>query len=194
LSLGEAALRPLLTLKQILWRIRGFQARHSRRKRWRPSVGLAVVGTLIITALILTLFSVDPSHFGGGVRDQRSVLDGGLTVIDGDTVRWKGRRVRLVGFDAPETGKRANCSSERLSGEKATARLNVLISNGDAKLDMVRCACPRGTEGTDECNFGRACGVLTVNGRDVGQTLVLEGLARPYLCGQFSCPPRGSWC
>ena len=26
-----------------------------------------------------------------------------ITVVDGDTVRWHGQSVRLVGFDAPET-------------------------------------------------------------------------------------------
>jgi endonuclease YncB( thermonuclease family) len=110
------------------------------------------------------------------------------------TMRWKGNRVRLVGFDAPETGDRARCSSERIRGEKATARLKLLISSGTTKLEMIRCACRPGTEGTDACNFGRACGVLTVNGLDVGHTLISEGLARPYRCGQFTCPPRGSWC
>jgi endonuclease YncB( thermonuclease family) len=32
-----------------------------------------------------------------------------IFVIDGDTISARGRVVRLVGFDAPETGNRARC-------------------------------------------------------------------------------------
>jgi hypothetical protein len=34
-----------------------------------------------------------------------------------------------------------------------------------------------------------------VDGVDVGATLIGEGLAVPYRCGQTSCPPRPqAWC
>ena len=32
-----------------------------------------------------------------------------------------------------------------------------------------------------ECNHGRARGMLTAGGRDVGATLISEGLAKPYV-------------
>jgi endonuclease YncB( thermonuclease family) len=102
--------------------------------------------------------------------------------------------VRLVGFDAPETGTHARCQSERVRADKSTARLRELIANATATLKLVPCACPGGTEGTEACNYGRSCGVLTINGRDAGDILIAKGLARPYQCGRFSCPPRGSWC
>ena len=57
------------------------------------------------------------------------------TVIDGDTVRWQGQTVRLVGFDTPETGNRARCASERNRGDKATARLRELIVSGNVTVD-----------------------------------------------------------
>jgi len=42
------------------------------------------------------------------------------------------------------------------------------------------------------CNYGRACGYLTV-GQDVSDALIAENLAHPLICGQFSCPKRKAW-
>ncbi len=115
--------------------------------------------------------------------------------LDGDTVRHDGRIYRLVGFDTPETGNRASCAAERDAGERAAARLRELIATArHLALDAVPCSCRPGTEGTALCNYGRACGVLTINGRDAGDILIHEGLARRYTCGPHSCPRRAPWC
>jgi micrococcal nuclease len=73
---------------------------------------------------------------------------------------------------------------------RATLRLRDLVNGGDLDLKLVRCSCAKGTEGTRLCNYGRACGVLTAKGKDVGATLIAEGLARPYVCGHDRCPKR----
>lgn len=120
-----------------------------------------------------------------------------IFVIDGDTVglRDGGRDVRLIGLNAPETGIRALCPAEAERGQRATARLRDLIRGGKATVELVRCSCPPGTEGTMACNFGRRCGVLRVNGRDVATTLIAEQLAVPFHCGATSCPPvPRPWC
>ena len=117
-----------------------------------------------------------------------------ITVIDGDTILAKGRTVRLVGFDTPETGNRARCTREREVADRATAQLRSLVAGGGLELKMVACACPPGTAGTSACNFGRACGELRAYGRDVGATMISYLLAKPYHCGASSCPPRPSWC
>jgi endonuclease YncB( thermonuclease family) len=102
---------------------------------------------------------------------------------------------RLIGFDAAETGDQARCAYERELGDRATARLRQLIgSAASSELTPVPCACRPGTHGTRECNYGRSCGTLRANGRDVGPVLIAEGLARRYVCGATSCPPRQSWC
>jgi hypothetical protein len=35
---------------------------------------------------------------------------------------------------------------------------------------------------------------LRVDGKDVGDVLIAENLAHPYVCGKYSCPRRQSWC
>jgi hypothetical protein len=64
----------------------------------------------------------------------------------------------------------------------------------DPRLTRVVCACRPGLEGTQNCNFGRLCGSLSIGGRDVGSILIGEGLAHPYVCGTTSCPQRRPWC
>jgi endonuclease YncB( thermonuclease family) len=119
-----------------------------------------------------------------------------IRVIDGDTIRvyHKQPNVRLVGFNAPET-RRAACDAEGELGARATRRLRDLVRDDDLDFEFVPCSCPAGTEGTPACNYGRRCGTLKANGRDVGAILISEGLAVPFLCGATRCPktPR-PWC
>ena len=117
-----------------------------------------------------------------------------IEVIDGDTIRANGRTVRLIGFDTPEARYHARCESERTLAARATFRLRQLVSRGGLDLQLVPCACRRGTEGTPHCNYGRACGTLTAAGKDVGELLISEGLARNYVCGRTTCLHRESWC
>ena len=124
----------------------------------------------------------------------KPIAPGAVQVVDGDTIRLRRQTVRLVGFDTPETGIDARCEGERNLAARATARLRALVAGGRLDLQIVSCSCRPGTEDTQRCNYGRACGVLKARGRDVGATLISEGLARSYVCGASSCPPRSSWC
>ncbi|MFB9267506.1 thermonuclease family protein [Bradyrhizobium erythrophlei] len=118
-----------------------------------------------------------------------------IEVVDGDTVRAGGYAYRLVGFDTPEKGNLARCDDERQLAYSATDRLRQLTVRGRPSLRRVPCAgCRSGDEGTQRCNYGRLCGILTVDGRDVGQILIGERLAHPYVCGPRGCPPKQSWC
>jgi endonuclease YncB( thermonuclease family) len=119
---------------------------------------------------------------------------GAIEVVDGDTIRTGGRTFRLVGFDTPEAGSRARCEHERTLAAAASRRLHHLVAGGGLDLERVACSCPPGTEGTPRCNHGRLCGTLTARGRDVGAILINEGLARPFVCGLWSCPAQQSWC
>jgi micrococcal nuclease len=97
-------------------------------------------------------------------------------VVDGDTIWHEGTKLRIRNIDTPEIDQ-AKCPLERQLGERAKARLIVLLSGGYAvhysgKLD----------------GYKRPLVTITVNGRDVGSQLVSEGFARPYGNG------RRPWC
>jgi len=121
---------------------------------------------------------------------------GDVYVIDGDTINvfHVQPNVRLVGFNAPESSN-ALCEAERQLGIRARQRLLELVRAGHLDFEYVECSCPAGKQGTRFCNYGRDCGTLKSNGRDVGAILIQEGLAVPFKCGATSCPktPR-PWC
>jgi endonuclease YncB( thermonuclease family) len=131
---------------------------------------------------------------GGGKIISGSLSPGEAQVVDGRTISVRGQLYRLVGFDAPETGLAARCPRERELASRAAARMRQLVSQSGLRLQRVPCACPPGTEGTPNCDNAGWCAVLTVGGHDVGPILITEGLARPYVCGRTSCPPRQGWC
>jgi endonuclease YncB( thermonuclease family) len=176
-------------------------------KRSNMTFGLVVIAAAVIAFVATMAFlnwKAGPAVQQPGIQQNEvkilrpdpwpSVPSSPIEVIDGDTVRHAGSTYRLVGFDTPERGDRAQCDYERGQAEAATRRLSKLISSGGADLKRVACACRAGTEGTKNCNYGRLCGSLTVGGRDVGQILIGEGLAHPYVCSGTSCPKRQPWC
>ena len=142
-----------------------------------------------LASLALVLFITGPLHAQPISRSQ-------FTVTDGDTIHVHGqpKGTRLVGLNAPEIDHPL-CQRERQLGERAKARLNQLLAGAKLDLTIVPCACRPGTEGTDACNYGRSCGVLKADGRDVGQVLISEDLAVPFVCRGTGCPstPR-PWC
>lgn len=178
------AMSNVIRLKQ---RGRAKKFRGTANANWRTS---AIICVLAIAALIII------GAFLPKLPDSRSIVTIGadrVGVIDGDTVSFRGKSYRLVGFDTPETS-RAKCDSERARGLQAAVRLRELISSGEITLEEVRCSCPPGTAGASYCNFGRLCGILRRNRQSVGDILIRERLARPYNCRQFRCPKRLGWC
>jgi hypothetical protein len=110
------------------------------------------------------------------------------------------RGCRLISDDQTAFKYWARCSEdasvrERELGSKATRRLRDLLWSAKViDLTIVPCACRLGIEGTARCNFGRKCGRLLADSRDVGDLLTSEGLAVRYQCGPTSSPHAHAPC
>jgi micrococcal nuclease len=170
---------------------------------WRSSL-LIVIGCIIIVGLIVSFFSgrvgnIRSSSEASSVTDARSPTSKGsanFSITDGDTIRLNnGTRVRLVGFNTPEKFE-PMCSNEAKLGNRASDRLRELVGQAaSTAVSLVACSCKPGTQGAKKCNYGRSCGKLELDGRDVGQILISEGLAVPFVCGATGCPPTPRpWC
>ncbi|TAY75170.1 thermonuclease family protein [Rhizobium ruizarguesonis] len=186
-----------------------YPSRHQPKRSFRPRFGRAgrrlrwrlrnlAIGFLVVAAVAV---AQQAFHFGRGQSQStpaslRTSQTQEFSVTDGDTVHVVGDATgtRLVGFNSPEKFS-PQCEYERQMGEQASSRLRELVAHGSARLTKVACACAPGTEGTRECNYGRSCGVLQVDGKDVGAILISEGLAVPFVCGKTGCPPTPRpWC
>lgn len=99
-------------------------------------------------------------------------------VLNGDTILYAGRKVRLADIDAPAIAE-ARCDAERLRGGDAKLRLREILNEGDVTL-----VAAKGAGGGQ----GPAPHLLLRNGKSIGQRLVSEGLARPWT-GRHQ-----SWC
>ncbi|TIO29004.1 MAG: thermonuclease family protein [Mesorhizobium sp.] len=169
--------------------------------RFVTAFGIAMA--LVVGSLIYSYFNGPHTPYSSGrapalpdAGSLKPLARSQFTITDGDTIRLNGvaKGTRLVGFNAPESIE-PRCDAEGNLGRRAKARLKQLVATAKLELKMVPCSCPPGTEGTDACNYGRSCGFLVADGRDVGEVLMSEGLAVPFVCGSTSCPPTPSpWC
>lgn len=90
-------------------------------------------------------------------------------VVDGDTV-WFGRtKVRIENIDTPEIGQ-AKCPYERKLGERARDRLLAILNARAYQVIYI---------GRSD-RFGRPLVRIAINGQDIGDQLVAEGLARKW--------------
>ena len=127
-------------------------------KRAKPLSRAAKAWILLALVAIVTWLSggFDAVRIGGRAR-----------AVDGDTIVLDGRRIRLVGLDAPEA--RQTCTQngrEWACGAEATKATRALVRAG--KLDCR-------LTGTDI--YGRDLGRCSVDGRDLGASLVEAGWA-----------------
>jgi endonuclease YncB( thermonuclease family) len=102
------------------------------------------------------------------------------TIVDGDTVRIAGVRIRLVDYDSPELFS-PKCPRERELAWKAKQELERII--GQVKLELVPCA---------TTNWGRLCAEGTIEGKPLATHMIGLGLGSPYVCWMGGCStPRG---
>ncbi|MCP8894149.1 thermonuclease family protein [Shinella daejeonensis] len=99
-------------------------------------------------------------------------------VLDGNTILYAGRKVRLADIDAPAVAD-ARCDAERLRGGDAKLRLRELLNGGQVTV---------APGSGDASGSGLSRRVVMRDGQSVGSHLVREGLARPWT-GRHQ-----SWC
>lgn len=111
-------------------------------------------------------------------------------VIDGDTVAFQANflpdplkkelSIRVFGVDTPEKGHRAQCESENLRGQAATAFTKAQI-NASTKRQVIL---------MDWDKYGgRVLGDILLDGKSLRQMLIQNGFAREYY-GEA----KQSWC
>ena len=104
-------------------------------------------------------------------------------LIDGDTIRVDGVTIRIVDIDTPET-HRSRCENELVLGLKAKERLRALLDSGTVSFNPI---------GTDR--YGRSLTHVYAGEVNVGQRLLEEGYALPYIPGPEAKAKRlAVWC
>ncbi|MEP4703429.1 MAG: thermonuclease family protein [Hyphomicrobiales bacterium] len=99
-------------------------------------------------------------------------------VVDGDTLWLHGTKIRLKGFDTPEPQvKLCGGNRERALADKASGRLIELLNTNDWTIDYF-----------GKGRNGRRLATISIKGRDVGDILIEEKLARSWPDGhEFWC-------
>lgn len=189
--LGRRRRRPSFIQREARW----WGRRLVRDAMMAAAVAL-VFGLFMVVEGVSSLWQPSSSSTLLSVSSDLSSKPPRFTVTDGDTIHISGEDngTRLVGFNTPEKFS-PQCDREEQLGDRATARLKELVSTSTISLTKVACSCRPGTHGTKQCNYGRSCAILKANGRSVGDVLISEGLAVPFVCGPTGCPatPR-PWC
>ena len=104
-------------------------------------------------------------------------------VIDGDTIDLNGMPIRILKIDTPETF-RSRCDNEHALGLKAKERLIELLDGAEVTY-----------RATGYDRWGRVLAYVYADEIDVGQELLDEGLALPYLPGPKDKARRlAVWC
>lgn len=116
---------------------------------------------LISAFAIAIAFSTLPSAVA-----QSQTVSGIVSVVDGDTIEMHGERIRLGGFDAPESG--ARCGRANVYSLAANALADRIASR------TVACT----VTGRDA--YGRTTANCSVDGVDLGDHMVGAGWARDW--------------
>jgi micrococcal nuclease len=101
-------------------------------------------------------------------------------VVDGDTLWLNGENIRLKDFDTPEPQTQiCGGAAEVALAHQASARLLDLLNGNDWTIERF---------GYDSTSSRRTLATIRINGLDVGDILIAEGLARRWPDG------REFWC
>lgn len=121
------------------------------------------------------------------------LLLSGVTNYDGDTLRSNGVSYRVAMIDTPERPPRAKCWAELAMGIRARARVRDLIANA-ARVEAMPDNDNPGRRSVDDEGWpldrhGRRLAHISVDGLDLGELLLTEGLAVRWDPGRVH-----NWC
>jgi len=94
-------------------------------------------------------------------------------IVDGDTIWYRGEKIRIADIDTPEVS-RPGCAREAELGEAATLRLRALLNEGPFTLE------PPESGDRDRDRYDRLLRTVTRDGASLGAVLVDEGLAEKW--------------
>jgi len=141
-----------------------------------PTIGaLSMIVVLLTIALVWQGLGLPDEHVAIGATGKSIGI---TSVHDGDTFRIGEERIRIIGMDAPEIGRRAGCAAEQEAAERARDFLRTRLMTGN--VEIVR-------NGKDV--YGRTLANVRIGGRDIADTMLENGLARPYTPGRHP-----DWC
>lgn len=124
--------------------------------------------------LSLAVLALAGMFMGGAVDEataQAKVLQGSVTVIDGDTLKMGRQHIRLFGIDAPENQQSCQTAQghDWWCGSEASKAVRSMVSG-----QIVTC------HQQDIDRYNRVVAICEVSGRDLGGELVEQGLAIAY--------------
>jgi endonuclease YncB( thermonuclease family) len=112
-------------------------------------------------------------------------LSGQASIIDGDTLEIHGTRIRLWGVDAPESSQlcRGEDSLQYRCGAKAANELDAFIARRPVDCSPVS---------LDQ--YGRTVAVCSIDGVDIAEWLVRNGLALDWPMYSKGAPKKDPRC
>jgi endonuclease YncB( thermonuclease family) len=132
----------------------------------------------IIAAAIALLGLLPATAQEWRVQFQMCGRDRHTCVVDGDTIWLQGVNLRLESYDTPEPYTDiCGGQAEVALAHRASARLLQLLNSN-----------PFTVEAHETDRYGRTLATIRIGGRDVGDILISEGLARRWPNG------REFWC
>lgn len=135
----------------------------------------SVVITVAVVSLILPVAAAPLDMCGNRPNTADKTC-----VVDGDTLWLNGENIRLKDFDTPEPQTQiCGGAAEVALAHQASARLLDLLNGNEWTIERF---------GYDSTSSRRTLATIRVNGRDVGDILIAEGLARRWPNG------REFWC
>lgn len=134
------------------------------KRRRNPVAAVTVIASLMIVGGAVGTWQ-RPDLFA---MDMSAIVAGPATVVDGDTLRIDGRRIRLFGIDAIEGKQQCHDAKGQLwdCGRAATQAVRAFIRNSEVSC-FVRY----------QDQYGRDVAVCDVRGQDLNRWIVRNGWA-----------------